>query len=107
MFRRATGLVVLVLALASAAPVRAAPSAVEAGRTMAKRDCSQCHNITPGGGGSWTSAPSFQSIADRPGQTAAAISAYLQKRHVQMLRDNRPKPEADAIAAYIASLREK
>ena len=106
MFRRAPGLFLLLLSLTgSALPAAAAPSPVEAGRTIAERDCSQCHNIAPGGGSSWTNAPSFQSVADRQGQTAAAVSAYLQKPHLHMLNDNRPKAEADAIAAYILSLR--
>ncbi len=99
------GLLVLVPLLAFGEPVQAAPSPAESGRTMAKRDCSECHNIEPGGGGGWTNAPSFQSVADRPGQSAAAVSAYLRKPHFQMLHDNRPKAEADAIAAYIMSLR--
>ena len=67
--------------------------------------CQQCHVIVPSNGAGWTDAPSFESIANRSGQTAAALSATIQKPHLHMLNDQRPKPEADLLAAYIISLR--
>jgi mono/diheme cytochrome c family protein len=87
---------------ASAQP---APDTAAAGKQLAQQYCVTCHIITPAGNGGWTDAPRFDAIANRPGVSAAQISAFVQKPHMNMLNDQRPKAEADAIAAYILSLR--
>ena len=84
---------------------RSAPGSVSTGQSIAQRDCTQCHVITPGGGSGWTSAPSFESIANRQNETASALSAYIQKSHLHMLHDKRTPADANAIAAYIMSLK--
>ena len=77
------------------------------GRSLSGEYCMTCHVISPASGSGWTDAPSFVSIARRPGTTQAGLSAMIQKPHADMLNDQRPKPEADAIAAYIMSLRRR
>jgi len=93
--------------LGHAAAAQPARDQVATGRNLAGQYCVTCHVITPSEQGSWTDAPKFTAIANRPGITAAAISATVQKSHVNMMNDQRPKPEADAIAAYVMSLRKR
>jgi mono/diheme cytochrome c family protein len=88
--------------LANAQPV---PNTAAAGQQLAEKYCVTCHIIGPSGHGGWTDAPRFDAIANRPNVSAAQISAFVQKPHMNMLNDQRPKPEADAIATYILSLR--
>jgi mono/diheme cytochrome c family protein len=90
-----------------AAIAQPAPSPVAEGKKLAVQDCVQCHVVIPTGKPGWTDAPAFDVIANRPGATAARLSATVQKGHIHMLNDQRPKPEADAIAAYIISLRKR
>jgi mono/diheme cytochrome c family protein len=87
---------------ANAQPV---PNTAAAGKQLAQQYCVTCHVIVPSGQGGWTDAPPFDVIANRPGVTAAQLSTVAQKPHLNMLNDQRPKPEADAIATYIMSLR--
>jgi hypothetical protein len=63
--------------------------------------------VTPSGARGWTDAPAFEAIANRPGTTVATLSAIIQKPHMKMLNTERPKGEADAIAAYIISLHQR
>lgn len=92
----------------SANPASGTAAALAAeGRTIAQRDCVECHVVVPSSKPGWTDAPAFDVIANRRGETAARISAAVQKGHIDMLNDQRPKPEADAIAAYIISLRKR
>ncbi len=77
-----------------------------AGQGLADRLCARCHVITPGGGASWTDAPAFASIANRPGVTAAKLSVFIQGPHLHMLNTNRPADQANEIAAFIMSLRQ-
>jgi mono/diheme cytochrome c family protein len=100
----------LVAVIAAGLPVTApdalaqpAPNPVAMGKELARQDCVQCHVVAPTGKGGWTDAPAFAVIANRPGTTAAGLSDTIQKGHIHMLNDQRPKPEADAIAAYIMS----
>jgi len=80
---------------------------VATGHRLTEQLCSRCHVVTPSGHGSWTDAPDFQAIANGPGASARALSAFIQKPHMHMLNTQRPPAEADAIAAYIMSLRDK
>lgn len=78
---------------------------VAAGHRLADELCSRCHVVAPSGHGSWTDAPDFAAIANRPGMTAAQLSAFIQKPHIDMLNLQRPPREANDLAAYIMSLR--
>lgn len=96
----------LVLALtAGVATAQGTPRAIATGHDLSERNCIQCHQVDPSDHGSWTDAPSFESIANKPGTTPATLSAFIQKLHMKMLNTARPKNEAEAIAAYIISLR--
>jgi mono/diheme cytochrome c family protein len=81
------------------------PDTVAAGKALAEQYCVTCHVIAATGQGSWTDAPKFDAIANRAGVTVASLSAVIQKPHMDMLNDRRPKDQADALATYIISLR--
>ena len=83
------------------------PNTVAEGKQLAQQYCVTCHVIAPTGNGGWTDAPRFYAIANRPDVSAAQISAFQGKPHMNMLNDQRPKAEADAIATYILSLRKR
>lgn len=111
MFRfRAELVAVAAIAVAFAWPApraeaQAASGAVPSGKSLAQQYCATCHVTTAAGTGGWTDAPRFDAIANRPGESVQQLSSFIQKGHLNMLHDQRPKPEADAIAAYILSLR--
>jgi mono/diheme cytochrome c family protein len=93
--------------LAGQAYAQAVPNTAAAGRALSEQYCVTCHVIDATNQKGWTDAPSFLAIANKPGTTAAGLSAIIQKPHVNMLNDQRPKPEADAMATYILSLRKR
>src|SRR6187200_1753203 len=74
------------------------------GHRLASSLCARCH-IIGRGGGSWTNAPSFESIANRPGVTAAWLSEVVVTPHPKMLINNYSRSQANSIANYILSLR--
>jgi mono/diheme cytochrome c family protein len=100
----------LLLAIAAAGPAGTAsaqpvPNTAAAGLRLSEQYCITCHTVVPSRERGWTDAPSFPEIANRPGVTAAKLSEVVQKPHMNMMNDQRPKDEADAIATYIISLR--
>jgi mono/diheme cytochrome c family protein len=100
-------LVVAAAGLARQADAQAVPNTAAAGKALAEQYCASCHVIVASNQAGWTDAPSFVAIARKPGTTAAGLSAIIQKPHMNMLNDQRPKPEADAMATYIISLRKR
>ena len=94
-----------------AAPVSAAlaqsTNNVALGHRLAQAHCRQCHVIERGRSGGWTDAPSFPDIADRPATNAAGLIAVMTKPHLKMLYMPQEHPDADALAAYILSLRRR
>jgi mono/diheme cytochrome c family protein len=100
-------LVAGLLAMVQSAAAQPAPNPVAPGKQLAQQYCVQCHVIVPSTKPGWTDAPAFDAIANRPGVTAAKLSEVAQKPHMHMMNDERPKNEADAIAAYIISLRHR
>jgi mono/diheme cytochrome c family protein len=94
--------------VAHAACAQTPPANVAAGQALADRFCSNCHVIAANGQGSWTDAPNFDVIANRDDVSAAKLSAFIQQPHLHMLNTGLlPVRDADAIAAYIVSLRRK
>ena len=79
---------------------------VKEGHRLAQ-PCARCHVIVANGPPSWTDAPSFESIANRPGVKRAWLVDFVQKQHVHMLTDIYTPAQADSIASYILSLRRK
>jgi hypothetical protein len=62
--------------------------------------------IIPNGPASWTDAPSFESIANRPAITQQWLASFAQNpQHMDMLFEEYTRAQANAIAAYILSLR--
>ena len=83
----------------------AQPASVAEGGRLAGEVCARCHNVNPGGGGSWTDAPSFESIANRPGMSRAWLADFISKPHMHMLQRDYTPSQVKSIAAYIISLR--
>ena len=69
--------------------------------------CARCHVIVANGPPSWTDAPSFESIANRPSLKKAWLVNFIQQQHLHMLTDTYTSAQANSIAAYILSLRQK
>ena len=85
----------------------AQPASVARGHEVAQRICARCHVIDASGSGSWTNAPSFESIANQPGITRAWIADYVGQLPMHMpVRDYTPAQLND-VASYILSLRRK
>ncbi len=96
----ASGLVLLP-AVAGAAP----PAKAAAGLQLAQKYCTECHQVVPSRTTSWTDAPDFEVIANRPHSTVAGLDSFIRKPHMKMLNTERPPPEANEIATYIMTLR--
>ena len=93
----------LVLGLSSLAQ----PASVARGHELAERICANCHVIDASASGSWTNAPSFQSIANQPGITRARIADYVKKLPLHMPVKDYTQAELNDVASYILSLRQK
>jgi mono/diheme cytochrome c family protein len=84
-----------------------AQSAVSEGHEIAQKTCAVCHVIEPNGSGSWTDAPSFESVANRPGMTQQRLADFVQKPHMHMVSDQYTPAQARVIAEFILSQRHK
>ena len=71
---------------ACAANAQDTPGNPEVGRVYAHEVCSPCHAVTAEQASQRTIviAPEFQTIANTPGMTAAALRAFLQTPHPKM-----------------------
>jgi len=77
----------------------------EVGLALARRSCSECHNVEKTQVPSPNSAaPRFEVIANVPGMTAIALSVALQRSHRTMPNINLNADELRGIVAYILSL---
>jgi mono/diheme cytochrome c family protein len=85
----------------------AQPASVSEGYRLADALCARCHVIVANGPGSWTDAPTFESIANRPGMTRPWLVAFLQKPHMHMPEETYTPAQAGSIASYIMSLRRR
>jgi len=86
-------------------PCLAQSASVSEGRQLAQTTCAACHVIVANGPASWTDAPSFEIIANRPAITRQWLADFVQKPHMHMLTDQYTRAQANAIAAYVLSLR--
>lgn len=75
---------------------------VEAGRIIAQRYCSTCHEIGKKPAYS-AMAPSFADIARRPVATSGALNAFLGRPHDRM-PNYLMRQEISDVSAYIISL---
>jgi mono/diheme cytochrome c family protein len=104
---------VIAAAVASCTP---SVSDVERGRHVADKWCSECHRVAvdqPSGSRPGhvlappVNAPSFMSIADRPGVDAASLRHFLADLHLPMPTYRLYPDEREAVIAYIMSLAKK
>jgi mono/diheme cytochrome c family protein len=91
------------LGILAATPVVAAN--IKQGETLAKRWCASCHLAGAGQKSATTDAPTFASVAAKPGFDAAKLAFFLLDPHPKMPRMSLSRKEAEDIAGYIASLK--
>src|SRR5262245_34326048 len=77
------------------------------GYSLAKRLCYACHIIAgePRIGSMLVDAPSFASVANKPGQSIEAIAGRIVIPHSVMPQVKLTRDEIAALSAYIFSLR--
>ncbi|MCB4823382.1 c-type cytochrome [Roseicella aerolata] len=100
----AIGIAALVL-LALPAPAQAQRATAAEGQRLAERYCARCHVVRPEGGAGWTDAPAFRDLAQDPRISRPWMRQFVTKLHLHMLDTDRSPAEADAITAYLLSLR--
>ena len=83
----------------------AQPATPAEGRRIAEQNCARCHIVQPAGGTGWTDAPPFVEIAQNPKITRAWMRDFVTRLHMHMLNTDRTQAEADALTAYLLSLR--
>ncbi|MCX7312369.1 MAG: cytochrome c [Alphaproteobacteria bacterium] len=95
----------LVMVLATQQPTRAqSPKAeVEEGHAYAKEWCTGCHRVDSEKAGVF--AADFAEVAKLPSTTALSLKVFLQTSHKDMPNFILNPAEADAIIAYILSLK--
>lgn len=75
------------------------------GLAYAQENCAACHAVMPGQSGSPNPlAPTFESLANRPGMSRMALSALLQTPHRTMPNLMIDPDRIDDLSAYIAML---
>lgn len=93
------------LVLASLVATSALAADPDKGETLVRRWCADCHLVAADQKAATTDAPSFASIAKRPGFDPARIEFFLRDPHPKMPNMTLGRAESADIAAYIATLR--
>lgn len=78
---------------------------IEAGRAIATRWCSNCHNVTAGGGTATDRIPSFLSISQMSSTTLMSLTVFLQTPHNRMPDFNLTRREIADVSSYILDLK--
>ncbi len=101
---RSTFLLVLLLC---ATPALAEEAATAEGRRLAGINCTPCHNIESAGESPLTDAPPFREVATNytPEELTDGFMEGLAVRHPMMPDWDMTEPQAEAITAYIMSLK--
>ncbi len=100
-------LFVLGLALGLATAQAREFTSTQRGFDYAEKNCSECHAVEKGGGFSAEPrAPTFQFLADTPGVSWIALTAWLQRSHENMPDFIIPPRHREDLIAYILSLKE-
>lgn len=99
-------LLAAVLALVGASLARAQSFETSAGRHIAERLCSACHQIDPSSHPKNTqaNAPSFVAIARMPSTNELALKVFLRSSHNHMPNIVLTRDEIDSVVAYIVGL---
>jgi mono/diheme cytochrome c family protein len=95
---------VVVLAFLAASAAGAAPADSARGGKLAKQWCASCHIVSSDQTRGADFAPTFASIAKRPGFTANYTAQFLMRSHPRMPDVHLTRDEARDLGAYIASL---
>ncbi|WP_406858694.1 cytochrome c [Alsobacter sp. KACC 23698] len=76
-----------------------------AGRRLAERDCSACHEVRRGRPPGMKPGPSFSAVAQMVSTTELSISVFLQTSHQRMPNITLSRSEIRDLARYIVSLK--
>jgi mono/diheme cytochrome c family protein len=93
----------LTISTGSMPEARAAGDA-ENGKNLAQRWCASCHVVSSEQRQASVAAPTFASIARRPGFDADKLAFFLLDPHPKMPNMSLTRREASDLAAYIATL---
>jgi mono/diheme cytochrome c family protein len=97
-------LIALIAVIPLAAGVAAfAQGSAEAGKLLAQRWCSSCHQIEPSAAAKDT-APSFASLGVQKDKDPGWVRAWLFNPHAPMQGINLSRQQVDDIVAYLQSL---
>jgi len=99
--RTAAQVLALLAALATGAAARADTAR---GEKLAKQWCASCHIVSSDQARGADFAPTFASIAKRPGFTANRTAQFLMRSHPRMPGVHLTRDEARDLGAYIATL---
>lgn len=101
--------IVLAMMVAASAPAARAADIGNpaAGRDIAARWCSGCHDITGAVPRLQEGPPAFPTIAGRTETTAAGLRAFLHTPHAQMPDLSLSRDETDHLIAFILSLKQR
>jgi cytochrome c len=85
------------------------PGDIAAGRRLAQQWCSECHQIDAARGRAdpKAEAPSFIEVANEPSTTPLSLRVFFQSNHENMPNLHISQSQADDLAAYILSLKQK
>lgn len=101
--RAAAALVVALTISTSSAPEARAAGDAENGKNLAQRWCAACHVVSSEQRQASVAAPTFASIARRPGFDADKLAFFLLDPHPKMPNMSLSRREASDLAAYIAT----
>ncbi|MEZ5922336.1 MAG: cytochrome c [Parvularculaceae bacterium] len=102
----AAALVAAFAASCASGPEKAAGDAAR-GRSIAQNVCAECHAVTPDETSSPNDkAPTFVSLANRPGMSRMALAVLLRTPHRNMPNLIVPADDVENLAAYLETLRD-
>ena len=92
-------------ALASLAPFAALAGDAASGEEIARTWCSACHIVADDQTSGSVDVPTFRTIAQQRGYTAADLRTFLANPHPKMPPMSLTRREIDDIVAYLDSLK--
>ena len=94
-----------VLSCVTLVPCLAQAQDIEAGREIAKKWCSNCHNVSVAGGTASDTTPSFLSISQMSSTTEMSLAVFLQTSHNRMPDFSLSRYEIADVSSYILDLK--
>jgi mono/diheme cytochrome c family protein len=86
-------------------PCLAQAQDIEAGREIATKWCSSCHDVSVSGEGTSDRTPSFLSISQKSSTTTISLAAFLQTSHNRMPDFSLTRQEIADVSSYILDLK--